>query len=271
MRKGRENYLCLLNLEEAVNNAASGFLQNQLLPLGLIARWAAVTEDGDIHGGDLPGWLSELHGAAFIATLGDRRGECIHGACTHYRRCFVEHTIRRARTAKLVVGNHALVMAQAAHGAGWMITRCRHGTCSTKAITSSMPLTARSPPRCPAWRPANSVAGCWVPRAGGRGPAGLRPPGRGDLVADRPRPENPSGRDPAGRSLCSTRHSGWTARLTEEGPELEGVEPRQTNPTELFLRLVRQQVMARTSAEDAPSGRGNAAIPMAPSNVTSTR
>ena len=116
VRKGRENYLCLLNLEEAVNNAASGFLQNQLIPLGLIARWAAVTEDGDIHGGDLPGWLGELHGAAFVATLADRRGECIHGACTHYRRCFVEHTIRRARTAKLVVANHALVMSQAAWG-----------------------------------------------------------------------------------------------------------------------------------------------------------
>ena len=116
VRKGRENYLCLLNLEEAVNNAASGFLQNQLIPLGLIARWASVSEDGDIHGGDLPGWLSELHGSALIATLADRRGECIHGACTHYRRCFVEHTIRRARTAKLVVANHALVMAQAAWG-----------------------------------------------------------------------------------------------------------------------------------------------------------
>src|SRR4051812_3602804 len=46
VRKGRENYLCLLNLEEAVNNAASGFLQNQIIPLGFIARWAAVSEDG---------------------------------------------------------------------------------------------------------------------------------------------------------------------------------------------------------------------------------
>ena len=27
---------------------------------------------GDIQGGDLPGWLGELHGAAFIATLGSR-------------------------------------------------------------------------------------------------------------------------------------------------------------------------------------------------------
>jgi len=46
VRKGRENYLCLLNLEEAVNNAASGFLQNQLIRSALSPVWAAVTEDG---------------------------------------------------------------------------------------------------------------------------------------------------------------------------------------------------------------------------------
>ena len=48
--------------------------------------------------------------------LADRRGECIHAACPHWKKCFVEHTIRRARSAELVVANHALVMAQAAWG-----------------------------------------------------------------------------------------------------------------------------------------------------------
>ena len=75
-----------------------------------------ATTDGDIQGGDLPGWLFELFGAATLLPLADRRGECIHGACQHYQKCFVEHTIRRARTAELVVANHALVMAQAAWG-----------------------------------------------------------------------------------------------------------------------------------------------------------
>ncbi|HEY8288123.1 MAG TPA: ATP-dependent DNA helicase, partial [Acetobacteraceae bacterium] len=116
VRKGRENYLCLLNLEDAVNAATGGFLQTQTVPLGLIARWAMITEDGDIQGGDLPGWFAELYGPALIASLADRRGECIHAACTHWRKCFVEHTIRRARTAELVVANHALVMTQAAWG-----------------------------------------------------------------------------------------------------------------------------------------------------------
>ncbi|MDR3537264.1 MAG: ATP-dependent DNA helicase, partial [Acetobacteraceae bacterium] len=110
VRKGRENYLCLLNLEDAVNTATGGFMQQQVIPLGLIARWAMVTDDGDVQGGDLPGWLVELYGTALIAQLADRRGECIHAACPHWRRCFIEHTVRRARTAELVVANHALVM-----------------------------------------------------------------------------------------------------------------------------------------------------------------
>ena len=116
VRKGRENYLCLLNLEDALGSATSGRAPASVIPLGLIARWALATDDGDIQGGDLPGWLAELFGAATILGLADRRGECIHAACPHWRRCFVEHTIRRARTAQLVVANHALVMTQAAWG-----------------------------------------------------------------------------------------------------------------------------------------------------------
>ncbi len=116
VRKGRENYLCLLNMEDAANNAVSGVAPASLLPLALLSRWALATTDGDLQGGDLPGWFGELFGQGNAGGLADRRGECIHGACPHYRRCFVEHTIRRARTAELVVANHALVMAQAAWG-----------------------------------------------------------------------------------------------------------------------------------------------------------
>ncbi|MDE2577104.1 MAG: ATP-dependent DNA helicase, partial [Rhodospirillales bacterium] len=111
VRKGRENYLCLLNYEEA-----TGSLAAPPVGLGLIARWLAATNDGDIQGGDLPGWLAELFGAGFLLGLADRRGECIHAGCAHWRKCFIEHTIRRARAADLVVANHALVMAQAAWG-----------------------------------------------------------------------------------------------------------------------------------------------------------
>ncbi len=114
VRKGRENYLCLLNLQEQVSTMPPG---NPIaVPLALIARWAAATADGDVLGGDLPGWMPELFGPRLVPGIADRRGECIHGACTHYQTCFVEHVVRRARSADLVVANHALVMSQASWG-----------------------------------------------------------------------------------------------------------------------------------------------------------
>ena len=114
VRKGRENYLCLLNLQEQVASMPPG--NSIAIPLGLVARWAAATSDGDVLGGDLPGWMPELFGPRLIPGIADRRGECIHGACPYYSKCFVEHVVRRARRAELVVANHALVMSQASWG-----------------------------------------------------------------------------------------------------------------------------------------------------------
>lgn len=116
LRKGRENYLCLLNYEEAVNSTAASPVASNLTALGLIARWAVVSNDHDIAGGDLPGWFPELFGNTLLPQIADRRGECIHGACPHWKRCTIEHVIRRARGADLVIANHALVMAQAVWG-----------------------------------------------------------------------------------------------------------------------------------------------------------
>jgi ATP-dependent DNA helicase DinG len=115
VRKGRENFLCLLNYEEAaaVASTRSGRAAAQV---GLVARWIAATQSGDLVAGDFPGWLAELIGRGRVNGLADRRGECVHSACRHFRRCFVEKNIRRARNARIVVANHALVMAQAALG-----------------------------------------------------------------------------------------------------------------------------------------------------------
>ena len=115
LRKGRENYLCLLNMEEAVGRSA--LLPADRIALGLMARWAAATRDGDMTGGDLPAWLADLLGYGRTLGLADRRGECIHGACTHYRRCFIEKSQRKARRADMVIANHALLMVQAARAA----------------------------------------------------------------------------------------------------------------------------------------------------------
>lgn len=109
VRKGRENYLCLLNFEEAAKRTALAPGQ-RTVALALIARWISSHTDGDLSGVGFPAFL-----AAYmpLSTVTDRRGECIYAACPHYRICFIERAIRRARHASIVVANHALVIAQA--------------------------------------------------------------------------------------------------------------------------------------------------------------
>ncbi len=51
IRKGRENYLCLLNMQEAFGRLQAGGTRGALLA-ALIARWARHTRDGDLIGGD---------------------------------------------------------------------------------------------------------------------------------------------------------------------------------------------------------------------------
>ncbi|MBM3520033.1 MAG: ATP-dependent DNA helicase, partial [Alphaproteobacteria bacterium] len=124
IRKGRENYVCLLNLQEAFGRLTAGDGQGALLA-ALIARWARHSRDGDMVGGDFPSWLFTLFADTGLdgeqrspspASLGltDRRGECIYAACPHYRRCFIERVGRMARRADIVIANHALVLHQAA-------------------------------------------------------------------------------------------------------------------------------------------------------------
>lgn len=117
VRKGRENYLCLLNLQDLLQASALGTVD----PIGaaLTVRWAGVSRDGDMTGGDFPAWLPSLFAVgasaqASASNLVDRRGECVHAACPHYKVCFVEKAVRASRRADLVIANHALVLSQAA-------------------------------------------------------------------------------------------------------------------------------------------------------------
>ncbi len=110
VRKGRENYLCLLNFEESVKRNAMAPGQRNVA-LGLAARWVSATTDGDVSGAGFPAFLAA---SMPLRDITDRRGECIYSGCPHYRTCFIEKAIRRARHAPIVVANHALVIAQAA-------------------------------------------------------------------------------------------------------------------------------------------------------------
>jgi ATP-dependent DNA helicase DinG len=255
VRKGRENYLCLLNLEDALRSSTSDMAPASLIPLGLITRWALVTNDGDIQGGDLPGWLSELFGAPVILSLADRRGECIHAACPHWRRCFVEHTIRRARTAQLVVANHALVMTQAAWGGlddSVVPTRYvfdeGHHVFDAADSAFSAELSGLETGELRRWL---------LGAEGGRSRARGLKRRIDELVAARPMLETPL--DAALQAARALPAPGWHGRLGDtpsptvprSAGEGETVRP---NATEDFLRLVRHQVLARIAEDEYSRG-----------------
>ncbi len=296
LRKGRENYLCLLNLEEVVGAALGGGTPGgaapaAMVPLSLLVRWAGATADGDVLGGDLPGWFAELFGAGYAGGLADRRGECIHGACAHYSRCYIEHGIRRAREADLVVANHALVMAQAAwHG--------RYGDDDEDAVPTRYVFDEGH-------HLLDAADGAFSTELSGLeaaelrrwllGAEGGRSRARGlqqrldDLVAGRAELETPlAAALLAARALPAP---GWSGRLADDAPLLlgasSGVAPGASsggtpgapsgatpgapsgatpssavgepdNPTEALLRLLRRQVLARSAGRNGGRGDGSA-------------
>lgn len=241
IRKGRENFLCLLNYEEAVG-AAMGRAGRPAAHLGLIARWIAASDTGDLIAGDFPGWLAELVGRGRVNWLADRRGECIHSACPHFRRCFVEKNIRKARQARIVVANHALVMAQAALGGlddSTVPTRYvfdeGHHLLEAADSAFSVRLSGQEGRELRRWIVGAEASG----RSRSRG---LRHR-IGDLV---------EGEDDGAKALIDVLAAarvlpadGWAQRVAEA---------RGNQGFEKFLVLVRQQVLARAVLADAGYG-----------------
>ncbi|MGB8313252.1 MAG: ATP-dependent DNA helicase [Aestuariivirga sp.] len=252
IRKGRENYLCLLNLQETFGRLSGGNPRGALLG-ALIARWARFTRDGDMVGGDFPSWLLSLFSDVALdyearalspSSLGltDRRGECIYSACPHFKKCFIERSARAARKADIVIANHALVLNQAATdyalgvaeteeeeaapgGLRRIIFDEGHHLFDAADSAFSGHLTALETAELRRWL---------------RGPESERRRGRGlvdrigDLVADNETAEKLVQK--VLQSAYGLPGPGWTRRVQAGTPE--GV-------AEHFLSLVRQQVLAR--------------------------
>jgi ATP-dependent DNA helicase DinG len=245
VRKGRENYLCLLNLEDAVGGVLSGGSQ-RLIPIGLLVRWVAATQDGDISGGDLPGWFNELFGAGATLGLADRRGECIHGACPHYRKCFIEHTVRRARTAELVVANHALVMTQAAWGG------LDDGTVPTRYVFDEGHHLFEAADSAFASEISGAEGGelrRWLLGAeGGTSRARGLKRRLDELVVGNAKLEAPL--DAVLQAARALPGPGWSMRLTDAPNQvLSAMLSPTANPFEAFLAAIRAQALARAGAE----------------------
>jgi len=239
IRKGRENYLCLLNLEEATRTLAT--LPQHATALGLMARWTRATRDGDLQGGDFPAWLIDLLGRGRTLGLADRRGECVYSACPHYHKCFIERSVRRARRARVVVANHALVMIQAALGGvddGTVPTRYvfdeGHHLLDAADSAFSSNLSALETVELRRW-----LLGTESRRGRARG---LRKRLEDLIAEDVEALEGLEEIENAARALPS---EGWGNRISEEQPR---------GPTESFLTLVRRQIYARVDNPKSPYG-----------------
>jgi len=240
VRKGRENYLCLLNLEDTVLGAALAKTPEQTIAAGLMARWAAVSKDGDLQGGDFPGWLPGLLGPRYTYGLADKRGECVYAACDHYHKCFVEKAIRKSQRADIVVANHALVMIQTALAGPGDALPLRYvfdeGHHLFDAADSAFAghLTAREGNDLRRWILGHEE-GARKSRA-----RGLKKRAE-DLVSGEAEAED------ALQEIMHTAHClpgfNWSRRLRDGKPH---------GSAEQFLALVYQQVMARAAGRDGP-------------------
>lgn len=238
IRKGRENYLCLLNLEDALQG---GFAGRAAVLAHLVARWAAYSRDGDMIGGDLPGWLPTLFRRNGTTALTDRRGECIYAGCPHYRKCFIEHAARASSGADLVIANHALVMVNAARGreAANKPTRIifdeGHHIAEAADGMFAVALTGQEAIELRRW-----IVG---PEAKARG----RRRGLAARLADFASydVEGALAINAAAQAALALPADGWLQRIAEAAP---------FGPVEALLAAVRTQVYLRAEVEDAGYG-----------------
>ena len=253
VRKGRENYVCLLNFQEMAQTASLG--NGDLVGMGLAARWLRATRDGDMTGGDFPAWLPSLFAIPALAqaapaNLVDRRGECVHAGCSHYRTCFVEKSIRASRRADLVIANHALVMTQAAYD-GARAARGKPGDVETAALKRVVfdeghHLFDAADSAFSAALSGQEAAELrrWI-----RGPEGRRR-GRGleqrlgDLLIDNETAY--AALQDAVRAAGALPGEGWSARISPVS-DLDGYDPRASpnGPVEAFLAALIAQLRAR--------------------------
>ncbi len=109
VRKGRENYLCLLKYADTA--AMPEVLQPAMRGALALLGWCLL--DG-VHDGDLSDLAPRIQAiynpTQPLTTLSDKRGECLHNACSFYKRCFIERVQAAARRAHIVIANHALVL-----------------------------------------------------------------------------------------------------------------------------------------------------------------
>ena len=267
VRKGRENYLCLLNFQDMVQASALG--NADAVGVALAARWVSQTRDGDMTGGDFPAWLPTLFSIgtsaqASAANLVDRRGECVHAACQHYKICFVEKAIRASRKADLVIANHALVLTQAAFD-GARAARGLKADSETTALKRIVfdeghhlfDAADNAFSACLSGQEAAELRR-WI-----RGPEGRGRRGRGleqrlgDLVAERE--DAHKALFDVLRAAAQLPGEGWSGRIAPPSGEINPIGPIET-----LLAAALDQVRARADLRPGDLGSECSARPVTP-------
>jgi len=106
--KGRENYLCLRRWELAVSEMSEGLERDRLRLLAPLARWLWETETGDVD--ENVAFLADPDARDLWWRLCDSPLHCIDPVCPHGDECFSIRARRRARSARLAVVNHSLLL-----------------------------------------------------------------------------------------------------------------------------------------------------------------
>lgn len=239
IRKGRENYMCLLNFQDMAAGAGLSYNPRHIIAAGIMARWIAATKDGDLSGADFPGWLSGLLGFANSYGLADKRGECIYSACDHYNRCFIERSSRKAKRSRIVIANHALVMIQSATAASndTMPTRYifdeGHHLFDAADSAFSAHLTARETAELRRW-----ILGFEGNKKGRA--RGLKRRIEDLIETDETAQKHLSDILHHAKSLCAQN---WSRRFKDKEPQ---------GPCEEFLMQIHRIVYARASGVDTP-------------------
>ena len=118
LRKGQNNYVCLLNVESILQQSAHFSPWETFMGVALLA-WINHTQDGDMKGADFPHWLDSMENiwkkqkklsvSLLYQSINDHE-ECLHNRCPHYQKCFAKRIQVQSRSARFVIANHAMTL-----------------------------------------------------------------------------------------------------------------------------------------------------------------
>lgn len=102
--KGRDHYLCVQKFEHFLERMPAHY-DEQLMACQLLV-WLTETETGDVEELNLPSG-----GRALWDELKSDPHTCVGAECAYWHQCFYYKALERAKTAQLIITNHALLFA----------------------------------------------------------------------------------------------------------------------------------------------------------------